>query len=364
MGELKQYKCPNCGGAIEFDSKSQKAKCPYCDTEFDIKIFEELENLEAETIQSSDEPVWDTEAGSQWSGSEEGSMKVYSCQSCGGEIYADANTAALKCPYCDNPIVFTGNLSGTLKPDLIIPFKLDKKEAKKRLFDHFKGKPLLPKVFKDQNHIDEIKGVYVPFWLFDGNADGEVHYRGTKTRVWNDSEYTYTETSHYKIFRAGNMSFENIPVVGSAQMSEEVMESLEPFDYSQAVDFKTAYLAGYLADKYDVTAENSKDRAQTRITNTIQESLKNSVSGFETLVEESKNLQLRNSNAKYVLLPVWLLNTTYDNKKYLFAMNGQTGKFVGDLPVDKSLYWVNFGKTAAIATVAMFALTNIIAIIL
>ncbi len=364
MGQLKQYKCPNCGGAIEFDSKSQKAKCPYCDTEFDIKVFEELENLEAETLNSTDEPVWDTEAGTEWSGSEEGSMKVYSCQACGGEVYADANTAALKCPYCDNPIVFTGNLSGTLKPDLIIPFKLDKKEAKKRLYDHLKDKPLLPKVFKDQNHIDEIKGVYVPFWLFDGNADGEVHYKGTKTRTWSDSNYIYTETSHYKIYRAGNMSFENIPVVGSTQMLDELMESIEPFDYSQVVDFNTAYLAGYLADKYNVTADNSKDRATTRINNTIQETLRSSVSGFDTVIEESKNLQLNNSKAKYVLLPVWLLNTTYEGKKYLFAMNGQTGKFVGDLPTDKGLYWVNFGKTAAVAAIAMFALTNLISIIL
>lgn len=51
---------------------------------------------------------------------------------------------------------------------------------------HLRGKRLLPKVFKDQNHIDEIKGIYVPFWLFDTDADADIRYRATKVRSWSD----------------------------------------------------------------------------------------------------------------------------------------------------------------------------------
>lgn len=109
--------------------------------------------------------------------------------------------AATSCPFCDNPIIMMGQFAGALKPDLVIPFKLDKKAAKEGLKKHLTGKRLLPKIFKDQNHIDEIKGIYVPFWLFDTNVDAAVRYRATKVRMWSDSDYDYTETSHFMVHR-------------------------------------------------------------------------------------------------------------------------------------------------------------------
>ena len=124
---------------------------------------------------------------------------------------------------------------------------------------------MLPKVFKDQNHIDEVKGVYVPFWLFDADADAPVRYKATRVRSWSDSNYNYTVTSHYAVIRGGNIGFERVPVDGSTKMADNLMESIEPFDFSDAVDFQTAYLTGYLADRYDVDAQQSIDRANQRI---------------------------------------------------------------------------------------------------
>ena len=229
-----------------------------------------------------------------------------------------------------------GQFSGALKPDLVIPFKLDKNAAKAGLMQHLSGKRLLPKIFKDQNHIDEIKGIYVPFWLFDTDADAQVRYRTTKVRVWSDSKYDYTDTSHFLVNRRGSVSFEHIPVDGSTKMPDDLMESIEPFNFSAAVDFQTAYLAGYLADKYDVDAEQSIERANERVKRSTEEVFASTVHGYQTVVTESSNIRLHGGKAKYALYPVWILNTTWQGKKYTFAMNGQTGKFVGDLPVDKS----------------------------
>lgn len=201
---------------------------------------------------------------------------------------------------------------------------------------HLSGKRLLPKIFKDQNHIDEIKGIYVPFWLFDTDADAQVRYRTTKVRVWSDSKYDYTDTSHFLVNRSGSVSFEHIPVDGSTKMPDDLMESIEPFNFSAAVNFQTAYLAGYLADKYDVDAEQSIERANERVKRSTEEVFASTVHGYQTVVTESSNIRLHGGKAKYALYPVWILNTTWQGKKYTFAMNGQTGKFVGDLPVDKS----------------------------
>jgi len=123
------------------------------------------------------------------------------------------------------------------------------------------------------------------------------------------------------------------------RIEDALMESIEPYNMSQAVDFQTAYLAGYLADKYDVSAEESVPRANERVKKSTEDVFASTVKGFATVVPENSNVSLHNGKAKYALFPVWFLNTTWNGKKYTFAMNGQTGKFVGDLPLDKSALW-------------------------
>ncbi|NLE25382.1 MAG: hypothetical protein GX625_08575 [Clostridiaceae bacterium] len=357
MPELLEYKCPSCGGAINFDSGLQLMKCPYCDSEFDMETLKELDkNLE---FDQPDDMVWETQAGNQWDEGETSGINAYVCKSCGGEIVADANTAATSCPFCNNPVVMMGQLSGLLRPDYVIPFKLDKKAAKEGLMKHLQGKRLLPKIFKDQNRIEEIKGIYVPFWLFDTDANANIRYKATKVRAWSDSNYNYTETSFFSIWRGGNLSFERVPVDGSTKMADDLMESIEPYNFEEAVDFQTAYLAGYLADKYDVLADESIARANERIKRSTEQIFASTVYGYTSVIPESSNIRFQNGSVKYALYPVWLLNTIWENKKYTFAMNGQTGKFIGDLPMDKAAYWKWFGILTAAFGVGIYLIASL-----
>lgn len=340
MTELLEYKCPCCGGAIEFDSRSQNLKCPYCDTEFDVDTLKSYDTVINDN--RPDDMNWDSTGGQSWTEDEASGMRVYSCASCGGEIVGDGTTAATACPYCGNPVVMTGQLTGELRPDMVIPFKLDKAAAKAGYKRHISKRPLLPKVFADENHIDEIKGIYVPFWLYDAEADAMMRFKATKHRSWSDMKYTYTEISHYSVVRGGNLAFERVPADGSSKMPDDLMQSIEPYDYTDAVDFKTAYLAGYFADKYNVTSEECVEIANRRIKESTEQRFERSVNGYASVTKENSSIQLSNTQTKYALFPVWLLNTTWNGNKYTFAMNGQTGKFVGDLPVDKkaALKWL------------------------
>ncbi|MBE5851428.1 MAG: hypothetical protein E7299_00500 [Lachnospiraceae bacterium] len=355
MAALQEYKCPCCGGAIAFDSTLQKMKCPFCDTEFEMETLASYDNeLKNEPEENMS---WDDTAGTEWENGEADGLRSYVCKSCGGEIVGDETTAATSCPFCDNPIVMMGQFSGSLKPDYVIPFKVDKKAAKAALKKHYDGKRLLPKVFKDQNHIDEIKGIYVPVWLFDADADASIRYKATKVRAWSDQNYDYTETSFYAVSRGGKIGFERVPVDGSSKMDDTLMESIEPFNFSEAVNFQTAYLAGYLADKYDVDSEQSIGRANERIKKSTENEFAATVQGYATVTPEATSIRLQNGKAKYALYPVWLLNTTWNGEKYVFVMNGQTGKFAGDLPLDKAAYkkWL-FGLTGLIG-VAIYAIS-------
>ena len=355
MAVLQQYKCPCCDGAIEFSSTAQKMKCPYCDTEFEMETLQAYDQvLQQET---GDDMTWDTAAGGEWTEGETEGLRVYVCQTCGGEIVTDEHTGATSCPYCGNPVVMMGQFAGDLKPDWVIPFKLDKNAAVEALKRHYTGKRLLPKVFADENHLREIKGVYVPVWLFDTDAEANLRWKATRTRSWSDSNYIYTETQHYSVTRGGTIGFQRVPVDGSSEMDDALMESIEPYDFSEAVDFQTAYLSGFLADKYDVDSEQSVARANERIRRSTEEAFTATVGGYSTLIPVSNQVSLRNGAAKYALYPVWLLTTEWNGKNYIFAMNGQTGKFVGDLPMDKAAYqkWL-FGIAGAVSA-ACFAIS-------
>ena len=359
MADLREYKCPCCGGVLEFNSDVQKMKCPYCDTEIEVSALEEYDK-ELKDGQQPDDMTWDTSAGAQWQEGETEGLRTYVCKSCGGEIVGDANTAATACPFCGNPVIMMGQFSGALKPDYVIPFKLDKKAAKEGLKKHLRGKKLLPKVFKSENHIDEVKGIYVPFWLFDADAAADILYNATKTRIWSDSEYNYTETSYYSVRRAGKIGFDHVPVDGSSKMADDLMESIEPFDFSKAVDFQTAYLSGYLADKYDVDEAQSIKRANERIRNSTQAAFADTVKGYVSVTPEDTSIQLQNGKAKYALYPVWVLQTTWRGENYIFAMNGQTGKFVGNLPMDKSAFTRWFLGVAGIFGVIAYVICYLI----
>ncbi len=352
MAEMIQYKCPNCGGALEFNAESQNVKCPYCDSEFPVDVLQNAAELD-ETIAKEDKLDWDTNMDNTWQNGEDSGLNSYICKSCGGEIVGDDNMGASTCPFCGNPVVINGKFQGELKPDLIIPFKVDKSDAKEALRKHFEGKKLLPSIFKDENHIDEIKGLYVPFWLFDADVEGTVKYRGTKVTAWSDSRYDYVKTSYFAIMRNGNMAFEDIPVDASSKMPDDLMDSLEPFDFSEAVDFKTAYFAGYFADKYDVSVEDNLPRINTRVKHSTEDVLRETITDlYDSITVEDSYIELNNGKPKYALLPVWLLNTSWNGQKYIFAMNGQTGKFVGNLPMDKGLFKKYFAMAAGIGAAA------------
>ena len=340
--QITNYQCPSCTGPLRFDGASGMLACDYCGSKFTVQEIEALYRdkdeaaaaasaaAQAQAEQQAQEPEY---APSNWA--EDEGLRVYNCPSCGAELICDETTAATSCPYCNNPSIVPGQLSDMLKPDWVIPFKLDKEAAKKALKNYYRGKKLLPNAFSDRNHIEEIKGVYVPFWLFDGTVDADMRFQGTRVNSVTTGREIITTTEYYRVRRSGVVSFDKIPADASSKMPDAHMDAIEPFDYSELKPFSNAYLPGFLADKYDVKPEDCYARVDLRAQNTAEELIAGTVSGYSSCTPESRQISVRRSRTSYALLPVWLLATNYDGKNYLFAMNGQTGKLIGDLPVSK-----------------------------
>lgn len=342
---LKEFKCPSCGGSVSFNVENQNLKCDYCGSDYEIEgehyhgDSKSHSHGEKKRVVTDEEgTVWEQEEN-PWDDEDESNLYVYSCQSCGGEIIGDETMGSTSCPYCTNNVVVPSQFAGDLRPDFLVPFKMNKDQAKEALRKFYKGRLLLPEVFKDENHIEEIKGIYVPFWLFSGKSSADIDYTGTILRFYSDSKYDYTETSYYDINRSGSLDFEYVPVDGSEKIDDEVMESIEPFLWDDGMEFNSAYMAGFLADRYDVEPEKLINTARSRIENTTEATFRNSLKGYDTVDLKRADYELNNVKINYALVPVWFLNTKWNGELYTFAMNGQTGKIVGDeLPIDRSLY--------------------------
>lgn len=326
-----EYKCPCCNAGLNFRGDSQQLTCEYCGNTFDLDSVRAFNESQSQT--PAEEVSWEDSDHPQWEEEDQASLLGFQCPSCGGEILCEVTTVASFCPYCDNPTILPSRVSGGLRPDALLPFQTTKEDAKAAFLRLCKGKPLLPRGFTREQRLERITGVYVPFWLYDCDADFSGTYNATRVRVWSDSKYNYTKTSHYLLKREADARFTGIPMDGSSKMDDTFTESIEPFDYGKLVDFDTAYLSGYLADKYDVSWEMGETRIRQRVSAAMDDQIQSSTVGYQTVIPASRQLQVKHSKARYALMPVWLLNTNYRGKLYTFAMNGQSGKMTGSFPI-------------------------------
>lgn len=352
---IANYQCPACTAPLEYSPGSGKLECAFCGSSFETADIEQQYRQKEEAAarameEQAAQTQWDsTDVTDDW-GEDADGMRAYSCPSCGAQLICQETTAATACPYCGNPTVVPGQFAGTLRPDYVIPFELTGEEAVQALKKHYKGKLFLPKTFLSQHTLDKIQGVYVPFWLYDGTVKGQMHFDAARTRVYRQGQWEITETNHYDVLREGSIAFEKVPVDASSKMPDEYMDSIEPYDYSRLKPFSTAYLPGFLADKYDMAAETGNPRADSRCIHTMEQALQDTVIGYTQCFPRGRHMALERGKIHYALLPVWLLNVKWEEKIYLFAVNGQTGKTVGILPASKGKALAFFaGLTAALS---------------
>jgi DNA-directed RNA polymerase subunit RPC12/RpoP len=328
--------CPCCSAPLRFDGGEGKLRCDSCGNEFEKDVMRQVDEALNHSAQAS-EMNWKHDAAQAWSEEERASLHSYTCTSCGAEIVADDTTASSECVYCGNPSILPGRLSGDFRPDAVLPFVKTKQDAQDAYKALIRGKRLLPKLFGQENRIEKITGVYVPFWMFGCDAEADITYRAERKTTRTRGNYIITDTDHFLVLRGGEIGFAGVPVDGSSKFDDTLMEAIEPYDHGGEAAFSTAYLPGFQAERYDVDAEAAKPRADERIRQSVSDAFARTVEGYGAVSMQSASIRLEHGDVRNVMIPVWMLNTRWKDKTYTFAMNGQTGKIVGSLPVDKGL---------------------------
>lgn len=374
---MKKYNCKTCGAELYFDAAVQKLKCEYCGSMFEPEEYDDTDEAGdggyAGKAEFSDS-TGDGETGSSPDSLEsmkmeenggragqqpgkadlddrstdesEGELAVYKCSHCGAEIITSKNTVATTCIYCNRAVVLEGNISGEWKPDYVIPFVKQREDVEEAYRKLCKSTFLAPKLFKEESTVKKLKGVYIPFWLHSMHAEAEFRAKAKKYRVWMAGDIEYTEVKNYQIERSASGDFDKIPADAIVKMDNQLMDAIEPFDYGNLKPFSPAYLAGYYTERFDEPAEKTKPRADKRAKECMHDHLMEDLDGYSSVTVDYENIRFSGEKAEYGMLPVWMMYTEYKGKNYIFGMNGQTGKMIGEIPKDY--------KKAALITAGVF----------
>ena len=321
--------CPKCNALLNFNEENQNYECGYCRSKFS------LNDLKTTVKNNSME------------------VDVYTCNDCGAEILVDKDININSCIYCKNINILKTKIEESLNSKYLIPFKVTKDEAIKKLK---KENSLIPKKFNIKKYIKDVKGLYVPFRIYNCDSSGEVNFECDKLTTFKSNGYKYIKTDKFAITRGGNMSFENVLVNGSKNFENYIMHSIEPYDYKEVMPFDYSNLSGYITEKYSLPKTKLKKDATALIKNLFIDEMKKDIKGYNNITEIDNSINVYNFKSSYILLPVWFLNIKYKNEIYTFAINGQTGKVSGKVPIDI--------KKNIILLISLFIITFVILVLL
>ena len=319
------YKCKNCDGNMIYHVEERKLYCPFCNS-MDTDLCVDRKDM-------------------------------HICDSCGGELNIGQYDSVGKCPYCSQYVIYNERVEGEYKPSRILPFKVGKEQAKAMISVHYRDKKYVPKSFLAKANLEKMEGIYVPFWLFDFNANVNFRGMGFRERVWANEKEAGQEMACYDVYRNFDAIFRKMPVDASVAMPDDIMDLLEPFDYGEMEAFNPKYMSGFLGEIYSDKAENFDARVKHKINGDIEKVLKKHLSNFKVVTPISKEITLEHKGAEYVLLPVWKYLYSYQGKNYEYYINGQSGKVIGKAPL-------SIGKVIATGSVAFLGMSLVIGLIL
>lgn len=307
-------KCPSCGGNILFSAEDQTLICSFCGKSYTPEKLDLMAKIK----------VCDKDEAEE----QEADKNEIVCNSCGAEIIADKFTTATFCAFCGSPSLVTKRLGRQFRPDYVAPFKITKEQAEKNIIDFASSRKFVPRKFFDPKNIKKIQGIYVPFWLIDARCEIHAFGIGHKPRLGYVDEYSVSTSSEVLL--------KEVPFDGVLDINDGLMESIEPFDTSELKEFKTSYLQGFYAKRYDVDLGDMIDRIFYRLEGYGREAARFNVgNSYSDISWDGCSVAPREPKQKYVLFPVWLLTYEYKGILYRIAVNGQTGKTGGQLPISR-----------------------------
>lgn len=343
VSALQKHACPACGAQAEWNPKKQLLVCPFCGAESPYEQYKaggavaELDLVAMLQSMPDEQKGWDTTRHS------------VQCQSCKAVMVFDPAKIGKNCEFCGSPaLVDYTEVQAPIRPQSLLPFKLAQDDVRDRMKRWYSSRWFAPNAFKSKSLIDQLHGLYLPYWTFDAQAhcpwEAEAGHYYYTTETYRDSngntqtrqvqhtrwEYASGEIDHF---------FDDEPVPATTGVDHSLLRSIEPFPTNEVVPYDTAFLSGFVVERYQINLEQAATEAQARMHSELESLCAKEIPG-----DTYRNLQISPAYSqrtfKHTLLPVWLLTYTYGSKTYNVAANGYTGAIAGNYP--KSFWKITF----------------------
>jgi DNA-directed RNA polymerase subunit RPC12/RpoP len=353
------FPCSNCGADLKFEPGQNVLKCPYCAAENTIEADENIEITENDYLSKI------RELQEKDNESDKIEVLVIKCDNCGAQVTLGENTTAGECVFCGSHLGGQSHSVKEIKPESMLPFKVNKKEAADNFRDWMKKRWCAPNKLKNFARLDGLTGIYSPYWTYDSNTT--TQYRGQRGEYYYTTE-SYTEevdgkrvtktrqVRHTRWFPASGTvknTFDDVLITASGNLLPKYTEALEPWDLENLVPFDEKYLSGFQVESYTVDLEEGFSRAKSRMQPIIDSSIRRDIGGDEQRIS-SRNCSYEDISFKHLLLPVWISAYKFKDKVYNFMVNARTGEVQGNRPYSVAKILLAVLCTAAVIAGGVF----------
>ena len=316
------YLCPSCGASLFFDPKTQKLQCPSCRNEY------EPEEIEKAKLDEAKEQKNNLENDNQ---NDEYEAISYKCSHCGAELLTTDETITTFCSFCRMGTMLDRKIIKKQKPDYIIPFKISKEECKKIYYNKIKKSFFAPKSMIDEQEVEKIRGIYMPYWIYSFEENGRTIALGEKYSH-RSGDYVYYDK--YVLGTEIDAKVYGTSHDATSNFSDSLSEAISPFSIKDKKDFSPSYLSGYYADNEDVDKKIYMEENNNLANKYISKELEKAKEFHK--YNAKPNVELKKNKAELALFPIYFLatkNKREDRISYA-VINGQTGKIAADIPID------------------------------
>lgn len=343
-------RCPKCGATeIQLRPSAGMLVCLFCRHEWSEARIDEtiaavdLSTLTGTTMGSGATDI-DTSADT---------LITMKCSGCGADVVVNtAEQTGSRCHWCRHVLTINEQVPNGAVPDAVLPFKITHQDAMAKIRE-FAGKR---RIFADRAFVRDFKpenvvGVYMPYMVVDGNVSADVAGFGeVKTRQYTrgtgDNKETYYDADVYQVQRHVDFTVDDLTIESSAERAHmnsaintnNVINTILPFDTENAVKWNASYLTGFTSEKRDQDIEHLHPVLEDQLLSIARSQVEASVAGYDRGVRwESEGLDVHGTRWVAMYLPVWLYSHYHqkggNSMVHYIAVNGRTGEVMGSVPV-------------------------------
>ena len=368
-----QNKCPKCGATdISLNTKTGKLRCNFCRHEFEPQ---KLDSMEKDISELKGEIMG---SGAQDIVADTNDVVTFKCSSCGAEVVVDtASSTQARCHWCRNTLSVNQQIPNGAVPDTVLPFKVTKNDAKECI-EKFVGKRkfFAHPQFRKEFTTDNIMGVYLPYMIVDANTHAKFVGQGEhQTREYTvkhgDTESTYYDADLYNVERDFDLTIEGLTVESSEDKlntnakdkTNNIINSIMPFDTENCVKWDANYIKGYTSEKRDTNVSQLKGLVKEQSKDIARFAANKTLEYYDRGVRwDREDMEVKGEQWKSAYLPVWLYS--YQQKKgnssllHYVAVNARTKETMGSVPIHIPKLVMISILIEIIAFVAAFLLTS------